>query len=82
VTFDEKVARAVGILAQVDGINKEQAEKLVQSGFLTIDGITAAEKADLEAIEGFDSETVKSVYEAAAAHVKKLMEEAEPHEGA
>ena len=82
VTFDEKVARAVGLMAQVDGIDREQADELVKSGFLTVEGITAAETADLEAIEGFDSETVKNIYDAAVAHVNKLAEKAEPHEGA
>jgi len=66
VSFDEKVARAVEILASIDGIAKEHAEKLVQSGFLTIEGILAAEPADLESIEGFDKNVVKAIIDAVA----------------
>lgn len=71
ISFDEKVARAVSTIAAIEGITKDQADKLVKAGFLTIEGIVAAEMTDLEAIEGFDPETVKVVYEAAAAHHAK-----------
>ena len=67
VTFDEKVAHAVEALAGVQGISRAQAEKLVKAGFLSVEGILAAEPADLETIEGFDKEGVKAVFEAAAA---------------
>lgn len=69
--FEEKVARAVADLAAVEGIGPERAEKLVQSGFLTLEGILAAEIEDLAAVEGFDEETARKVYEAAAAAYEK-----------
>jgi len=67
VSFEEKVAKAVEDLASVDGITREQAEALVNVGFLTVEGILAAELKDFEETTGFDSETAKTIYEAAAA---------------
>ncbi len=72
ISFEEKVARAIDTLAHVDGITREQAEKLVQAGFLNVEGILAAEPSDIEAIPGFDAETARAVYEAAAAQQKEL----------
>ncbi len=67
VTFEEKVAKAIDVLAAIPGIGRANAEKLVQAGFLNIEGILAAEVADLEASGEFDSATSKTIYEAAAA---------------
>ena len=66
-TFEEKVAKAVDNMAAVAGIGREQAEALVKAGFLTVEGILAAEVADIQETTGFDHETAKAVYEAAAA---------------
>lgn len=66
-SFEEKVARAVGSLAGVPGIGKENAEKLVKAGFLTLEGILAAEPKDLEEMAGVDAATAKTLYEVAAA---------------
>lgn len=65
VGFEEKVAMATAALAGVEGIGAERAKKLVESGFLTIDGILAAEIADLEAIDGFDTAVATAVRAAA-----------------
>jgi N utilization substance protein A len=67
VSFEEKVATAVAKLAAVEGIGPERAEQLVHAGFLTLEGILAAELSDLEAVEGFDAETAQSVRAAAEA---------------
>ena len=67
VTFEEKVARAIESLGKVPGIGQENAGKLVNAGFLNIEGILAAEVADLEATGEFDAATAKAIYEAAAA---------------
>ncbi len=83
VTFEEKVARAIEQLAGVPGIGQEHAEKLVQAGFLNIEGILAAEVADLEATGVFDSETAKVIFESAAAVQQNEQEKAGPiHESA
>lgn len=67
-TFDEKVAHAVEAIAGISGMTRGNAEKLVQAGFLTIEGILAAESSDLEAIEGFDKATVAAILDAVASH--------------
>ncbi len=71
IGFEEKVAMAIDNLAAIDGIGREQAEKLVQSGFLTLEGILAAEVGDLAALDGFTDETAQSVRSAAEAHFEK-----------
>ncbi len=65
IGFEEKVAMAVAALAAVEGIGQERAELLVQNGFLTLEGILAAELQDLELVEGFDPETAAAVRQAA-----------------
>jgi N utilization substance protein A len=65
VTFEEKVAMAVASLALVDGIGEENADRLVQSGFLTLEGILAADIEDLEAIEGITPEEARNIRAAA-----------------
>lgn len=77
VTFEEKVARAIDSLGQVPGIGQENATKLVNAGFLNIEGILAAEVADLEATGEFDATTAKAIYEAAAAAQPRDVEKPE-----
>jgi N utilization substance protein A len=67
ISFEEKVAKAVESLASVPGIGPERADALVKAGFLTVEGILAAEIADLQETTGFDAETAKAVFDAAAA---------------
>ena len=71
VGFEEKVARAVESLASIEGIGTENAESLIHGGFLTLEGILAAELSDLEAIEAFTAESAQSVHDAAAAAYEK-----------
>jgi N utilization substance protein A len=68
ISFEEKVALAVASMAAVDGIGEENAELLVQSGFLTLEGILAAEIEDLEAIEGIAPDVARKIREAAERH--------------
>lgn len=65
IGFEEKVAMATAVLAKIEGIGEDRAKKLVEAGFLTIEGILAAEIADLEAIDGFDTATATEVRAAA-----------------
>jgi transcription termination/antitermination protein NusA len=67
VGFEQKVAQAIAGLAKVEGIGPERAEKLVHAGFLTLEGILAADLSDLEAIEGFDAEAARTIRAAAEA---------------
>jgi N utilization substance protein A len=65
MNFEERVAAAVSGLVSVEGIGEEWAEKLVYAGFLTIEGIMAAELADLEEIEDVTPEQAQALWSAA-----------------
>jgi len=67
VSFEEKVANAVAGLAAIENISREQAEVLVKSGFLTIEGILAAEVKDIAEMADIDEETAQAIHDAAAA---------------
>ncbi len=67
ITFEERIALATDQLAAIDGIGREHAEKLVGAGFLTLEGILAADAADLVDVEGFDADIAEQVRNAAEA---------------
>lgn len=71
--FEERVAVAVTKLASIEGIGPEYAEKLVFSGFLTLEGILAADMNDLKSIdEEMTTEQAKAIwYAAEAAYIKE-----------
>ncbi len=70
--FEERVEGAVKKLAQIEGIGEGLAEKLVFSGFLTIEGVLAADMDDLSSIEGISSEQARSIwYAAEAAYIRE-----------
>ncbi len=64
-TLEEKMKEAATTLATGLGITEDIAQKLVDNGFLSLDGIKAADDADLMAIEGLDADVVKTIREAA-----------------
>jgi len=63
--FEERVAIAVSNLAKIEGIGENYAEKLVFSGFLTLEGILAAELSDLASIEGISPDESQAIWTAA-----------------
>jgi len=63
--FEERVAAAVAKLAIIDGIGDEWAEKLVYGGFLSVEGLMAAELSDLEGIEDVTPEKAQELWAAA-----------------
>jgi len=69
--FEERVAFAIETLAKVDGINEEQALTLVQNGFLTLEGILAAEESDLSDGDTIDAATASQIRKAAEAAYEK-----------
>jgi N utilization substance protein A len=77
ISFEEKVAKAIEDMAAVEGIDADAAEKLVKSGFLTLEGIVAAEVSDLETTAGFDGETARLIHEAATAAIDNKEEDQE-----
>ena len=67
ISFEERITRATDQLAAVPGISRDHAQKLVGAGFLTLEGILAAEIQDLVDVEGFDANTAEQVRAAAEA---------------
>ena len=65
MNFEERVAAAVHGLAAVEGIGEAWAEKLVYAGFLTIEGLMAADLSDLEEIEDVTPEQAQALWSAA-----------------
>ncbi len=61
IGFEEKVANAVAALAAIEGIGPARAEKLVHAGFLSLEGVQAADEEDLLAIEGFTEEDARAI---------------------
>jgi N utilization substance protein A len=70
-TFEEKVAKAISSLASVEGISGEQADALVKAGFLTVEGILAADTADIAQLAGMDEAAAKGIQDAAARQVDR-----------
>ncbi len=67
ISFEEKVTMAIENLASIDGISDETAQLLVGAGFLSEEGILAAEPKDLAEMLEVDVETAQAVYSAVEA---------------
>lgn len=67
ITFEERIARATAQLEAVEGIEHDNAVRLVGAGFLTLEGILAADVQDLVDVEGFDADIAEKVRAAAEA---------------
>lgn len=63
-SFEEKISKTISSLAEKLGISKDLSDKLVKSGYLTLEGLQAADKADLAKIDGISEEEVTSLCEA------------------
>ena len=66
-TFETQVTHAIEHLAGIEGISPEEAGILVKNGFLTAEGILAAEIPYIQEVTGFDEATAKRIFDAAAA---------------
>jgi transcription termination/antitermination protein NusA len=66
ISFEEKVANAVNRLTMIEGISPEEAQTLVQSGFLSVEGILAVDAAELAEMTGWNAETAERIHDAAA----------------
>ena len=63
--FEHKVQRAIDALAQIPVIGPEEAETLVRNGFISLEGILAAEPVDLAGLDGLNMERALEIIEAA-----------------
>ncbi len=66
-SFEEQLAHAIESLAAIPGFSREDADVLVRNGFLTTDGILAAEIPYIMEVTGLDEANAQRVYDAAAA---------------
>ena len=66
-SFESRVAHAVEALSSIEGIEPEEAEALVKNGFLTAEGILAAEAPYLQEATGLSAEAVQRIWAAAEA---------------
>ncbi|MCK5803712.1 MAG: transcription termination/antitermination protein NusA, partial [Lentisphaeria bacterium] len=63
--FEDKIQHAIDALARIPGIGEDIAPVLVRSGFLSLEGIMAAEAEDLATLDGIDIEQARQVIGAA-----------------
>ena len=62
-SISEQLAAAAGKLAEELGVSNKTAQKLVDNGFVTIDGVLAADPAALAAIDGIDADEITAARE-------------------
>ena len=62
-SISEQLAAAAGKLAEELGVSNKTAQKLVDNGFVTLDGVLAAEPAVLAAIDGIDADEITAARE-------------------
>lgn len=62
-SIGEQLAAAAEKLAQNLNVSQETAQLLVNNGFITVDGIKAADPAALTAIEGIDTDEITAALE-------------------
>jgi N utilization substance protein A len=67
VSFEEKVAQAIKELAAIPGITPDMAQHLVGAGFLSVEGILAAEPRDISEMLDIEIAEARAVYEAIVA---------------
>lgn len=65
--FEEQVAQAIEELTRLPGVSREEAVIMVENGFLTTDGILAAEIPYFQEATGFDETAARRIWEAAKA---------------
>ncbi|MBP5531130.1 MAG: transcription termination factor NusA, partial [Lentisphaeria bacterium] len=63
-SIDEQIKAAAAKLAAEFGVREETAAQLVKNGYVTLDGIRAAERAALLAIDGIDADELEKALDA------------------
>ena len=71
ISFQEKVTMAIEELMRVLGIEKGKAEKLVQAGFLTVEGIADADAGELQEQSGLDAQSAAEIKASVSAIIQK-----------
>ena len=73
--FEEKVAEAVGLLAAIPGISREQADALVHAGITRLEDLLQADEADLSSVPqvgGHAAEILKAAHAEAERRTLKV----------
>jgi predicted RecB family nuclease len=68
--FEEKVAEAVGHLAAIPGISREQADALVHAGLTRLEDLLSAEEGDLASVPQI-GEKAAEILQAARAEAER-----------
>ena len=63
-SMEDKIRKASDILAEKAGISGETAFKLVSNGYVSLEGIRAAGREEIEAIEGICPEDIEKIFTA------------------
>jgi N utilization substance protein A len=63
--FEDKIQHAIEALARIEGIGSDVAPMLVRNGFLSLEGILAAEEADIAALDNVGPERAAGILAAA-----------------
>ncbi len=71
ISFEEKVSMAIEHLAEVEGISVDTAKALVGAGFLTADGVLAADPKDIAEMIDIDVAQAQEIYAAVEADQNK-----------
>jgi N utilization substance protein A len=69
--FEEQVAKAIDGLAAIPSISESQAISLVHAGFLTLEGLMAADIEDIASAQDIDAATATNIKRAAEAYYEK-----------
>jgi transcription termination/antitermination protein NusA len=64
ISFEEKVERAVSDFAAIQGVSQEAAQSLVNAGFLSIEGVLAAEPGELAEMLDMPATEARALYHA------------------
>jgi N utilization substance protein A len=74
-TMKDKKAQMARTFQRLEGVSEEEATKLVEAGFTSLESLQQVSPADLQEIEGIDAERAQQIHEAAAKGVTAETEE-------
>ncbi len=63
ISFEEKVERAINDFASIPGVTAESAQALVNAGFLSVEGVLAAEPGELAEMLDIPATEARSLYQ-------------------
>jgi len=64
ISFEEKIARAIEDFAAIEGVSSAAAQALVNAGFLSVEGVLAAEPGELAEMLDMPATEARALYQA------------------